>query len=82
MTHSEVRVQHDPIHAIVAAAQQILIERAQPIHYRGYATSTVRSTSNCPEGATFSQPSLRKSVDRYGGGNEDFVLVAVLRRRA
>ena len=35
----------------------------------------MRSISNCPEGATFSQPGLRKSVDRYGGGNEDFVLV-------
>ena len=60
--HSEVRVQHDPIHAIVAASQQFLIPSAQPIH-GGHATSTVRSLSNCPEGATFSQPGLRKSVD-------------------
>src|SRR5260370_27240202 len=31
--------------------------------------------SNCPAGATFSQPGLRKSVGRYGGLNGDFVLV-------
>jgi hypothetical protein len=31
--------------------------------------------SNCPEGAPFSQRSLRKSVDRYSGRSGDFVRV-------
>ena len=40
MPHAEVGVQNDPIHAIVAAAQEILIQSAQPIRHGGYATST------------------------------------------
>src|SRR6201987_908962 len=35
MPHAEIRVQNDPIHAIVTAAQQILIESAQPIRHGG-----------------------------------------------
>ena len=62
MPHREISIQHDPVHAIVAAAQQILVQSAQPIHDGGHATSTAPSISNCPEGATFSQPGLRKSV--------------------
>ena len=36
----EVGVQNDPIHAIVAAAQEILIQSAQPICHGGYARRT------------------------------------------
>jgi hypothetical protein len=31
MSHPEIRVQHDAINAIIAAAQEILIKRAQPL---------------------------------------------------
>src|SRR3984893_16334679 len=40
MPHAEVGVQNDPIHAIVAAAQDILIQSAQPICHGGYARRT------------------------------------------
>src|SRR5467141_131680 len=40
MPHSEVGVQNDPIHAIIAAAQEILIQSAQPICHGGYARRT------------------------------------------
>ena len=63
MPHAEVRIQNDAIDAIVAAAQQILIESAQPIGHGGQVTGTLPAVSNCPAGATFSQLSLRKSVD-------------------
>jgi hypothetical protein len=33
--HVEVGVEHNPIHAIVAAAQQILVESAQPVRHAG-----------------------------------------------
>ena len=75
MPHAEVGVQNDAIDAIVAAAQQILIASAQPVCHGGQDTSTPPALSNCPAGATFSQPGLRKSVARYGRPNENFVLV-------
>ena len=65
MAHAEVRVQNNAIDAIVATAQQILIERAQPVCHRGQLTGTLPPASNCPAGATFSQLSLRKSVGSY-----------------
>src|SRR4029077_814206 len=37
---AEVGVQNDPIHAIVAAAQEILIQSAQPLCHGGYARRT------------------------------------------
>src|SRR2546429_9918977 len=40
MPHAEVGVQNDPIHAIIAAAQEILIQSAQPICHGGYARRT------------------------------------------
>src|SRR6202030_4361238 len=46
---------------------------ARPSWRAGYKRST--PASNCPAGATFSQPGLRKSVARYEGIKEDFVLV-------
>src|SRR5215813_8358068 len=64
MSHAEVCVKNDPIHAVVAAAQQILIESAQPIRHGRQVTDTPSPVSNCPAGATFSQLRLRKSVVR------------------
>jgi hypothetical protein len=65
MAHAEVRVQDNAIDAIVAAAQQILIESAQPVRHGRQVTGTLQPASNCPAGATFSQPPLRKSVGAY-----------------
>src|SRR6202022_50104 len=65
MAHAEVGVQNNAIDAIVATAQQILIESAQPVRHGGQATGTLTPASNCPAGATFSQPGLRKSVGSY-----------------
>src|SRR5438132_5360279 len=62
MAHSEVRVQNNAIDAIVATAQQILIESAQPVPHGGQVTGILPPASNCPAGATFSQPGPRKSV--------------------
>src|SRR5262249_54123619 len=63
--HAEVRVQNDPVDAIVTADQQILVESAQPIHHGGQVRGSPPSVSNCPAGATFSQPRLRNSVGGY-----------------
>src|ERR1700731_3202101 len=41
MAHPEIRVQDNAIDAIVAAAQQILIESAQPVCHGGQVTSTL-----------------------------------------
>ena len=65
MAHPEIRVQDNAIDAIVAAAQQILIESAQPVCHERQVTGTLAPASNCPAGATFSQPGLRKSVVSY-----------------
>jgi len=35
MPHPEIRVENDAIYAIVAVAQQILVEGAQPIRHQG-----------------------------------------------
>jgi len=63
MSHAEVGVKDDPIDAVVAAAQQILIESAQPVRHGRQVTRALSPASNCPAGATFSQLRLRKSVD-------------------
>ena len=65
MPHPEIPVQHDAINAVIAAAQEILIERAQPVTHEGDGTDIAVLISSCPEGASFSQPSLRKSVVGY-----------------
>src|SRR6476646_7207857 len=67
MPHAEVRIQNDAIDAIVATAQQILIESAQPVCHRGQVIGTLPPASNCPAGATFSQLSLRKSIEKLRG---------------
>src|ERR1700719_3719138 len=38
---------------------------AQPVRHGRQVTGTLPPASNCPEGATFSQPGLRKSVVSY-----------------
>jgi hypothetical protein len=48
MPHAEVRIQNDAIDAIVATAQQILIESAQPVCHRGQVIGTLPPASNCP----------------------------------
>jgi hypothetical protein len=50
-----------------SAAQEILIKTAQPVAHEGHGTDTAVSISSCPEGASFSQHSLRKSVAYYSG---------------
>src|SRR4029077_11893895 len=65
MAHPEIGVQNDPVDAIVAAAQQIAIESAQPVRHAGHVIGRLPSASNCPAGATFSQLRLRKSVVTY-----------------
>jgi hypothetical protein len=62
MPHPEIGVQHDAIHAIVAAAQQILVESAQPVRHEGQATGILPPVSKLPlQGAHFfAAPSAKK----------------------
>jgi len=48
-----------------------------PSVMKRHGTSISPAISNCPEGATFSQRGLRKSVDRYGARSGDFVRVGI-----
>src|SRR6266436_8206957 len=59
MPHAEIGIQNNAIHAIVVAAQQVVIEVAQPVWHR------MIPPGNCPTGATFPQQRLRKSVGHY-----------------
>ena len=65
MSHPEIRVQYDAINTVIAAAQEIVIESAQPVAHEGHGRYSGVLTSSCPEGAPFSQQRLRKSVDSY-----------------
>src|ERR1700731_3558539 len=58
--HAEVGVQNDPIHAIVAAVQQILIESAKSIAHARYATSTPLSFKLPRRGHFFEARSAKK----------------------
>src|SRR5258706_16314251 len=60
MPHAEVGVQNDPIHAIVAAVQQILIESAKSIAHARYATSTPLSLKLPRRGHFFEARSAKK----------------------
>src|SRR3954465_1861526 len=62
MSHPEIPVQHDAINAIIAAAQEILIKRAQPLAHEGHATYLVTLVKLPRRGHFFAAPSLRKSV--------------------
>jgi 3-dehydroquinate dehydratase len=64
MSHTEVSIQNDPIDAIVAAGEKILIEVAQSIRHRSedYRHSSATATNFClapdfwallPEGPLF-----------------------------
>ena len=59
MPHAEVGVQNDPIHAVVAAAQQILIESAQSIGHRG-TLEELRVFETAPKGPLFRSRSAKK----------------------
>src|SRR5580700_6871494 len=65
MSHPEIRVQYNAINAVIAAGQEILIKSTQPVAHDGHGTYSVVLISSCPEGAPFSQRSLRKSVACY-----------------
>src|SRR5271166_5748629 len=75
MPHAEISVQHDPIRAIVAAAQQFGISIAQRLSHAWELSIFSGVTQNaylplrfefyCPERASFSRRSPRKSVLRY-----------------
>src|ERR1700732_4361057 len=60
MPHAKVGVQNDPIHAIVAAVQQILIESAKSIAHARYATSTPLSFKLPRRGHFFEARSAKK----------------------
>src|ERR1700757_1041286 len=63
MAHAEIGVQNDPVDAIVAAAQQIAIESAQPVRHARHVIGRLPFASNCPAGATFFPLRLRKNGD-------------------
>src|SRR5215471_5655989 len=76
MPHAKVSIQHDPVHAIVAAGQQVRIPIAQRLSHVSQLNTYHRWTrilasgfstpDFCgPEGATRSGRSPRTSVDRY-----------------
>src|SRR3984893_9213623 len=65
MPHAEVGVQNDPIHAIVAAAQEILIQSAQPICHGGYARRTPAYFKLPRRGHFFAAQSAKKRSIPY-----------------
>ena len=60
MAHAKVRVQNDAIDAIVATAQQIPIESAQPVRHGGQVTSTLPQLQTAPRGHFFAARSAKK----------------------
>jgi len=85
MPHPKRSVQHDSIHAIVAATQQILIQTAQSLRHAATLPAQrlrvplrILASDSCgPAGATRSGRSPRTSVARYTRRNENFVLVTL-----
>ena len=65
MAHAKVRVQNNAIDAIVATAQQIPIESAQPVRHGGQVTGTLPQLQTAP-GATFvaARPAKKRSTLR------------------
>ena len=61
MAHAEVRVQNNAIDAIVAAAQQIPIESAQPVRHGGQVTGTLPQLQTAPQGPLFRSPVCEKA---------------------
>ena len=60
MAHAEIRVQNNAIDAIVAAAQQILIECAQPVRHGRQVTGTLPGFKLPRRGHFFAAPSAKK----------------------
>jgi hypothetical protein len=60
MPHSQTLVQHDPIDAIVTAAQQIPVETDQTADHADNSTSALLSTSTAPKGPLFRSPVCEK----------------------
>jgi hypothetical protein len=56
MPHPEIAVEDDAIHAIVAAAQQISIQGAQPIRRAGRLQPLRRPPQTAPRGPLFRSP--------------------------
>ena len=61
MAHAEVRVQNNAIDAIVATAQQILIESAQPVRHGRQVTGTLPQLQTAPQGPLFRSPVCEKA---------------------
>ena len=61
MAHAEVRVQNNAIDAIVATAQQILIESAQPVRHGRQVTGTLPQLQTAPKGPLFRSPVCEKA---------------------
>ena len=53
MPHPEIAVKDDAIHAIVAAAQEILVQSAQPIRHAGRLQPPRRPPQTAPQGPLF-----------------------------
>ena len=53
MAHAEVRIQNNAIDAIVATAQQILIESAQPVRHGRQVKGTLPQLQTAPQGPLF-----------------------------
>src|SRR5450759_3857559 len=67
LTHSEVGVQHDTIHAIITVLEKIAVQGTQLVRPAFRSITRARPfpqplPESCPAGATFSERSLRKSV--------------------
>src|SRR6266481_2222022 len=71
MPHAEVGVQNDPIHAIIAAAQEILIQSAQPICHGGYARRTPAYFKLPRRGHFFAARSAKKRSFLVGIAEKD-----------
>src|SRR5205807_8886300 len=61
MAHAEVRVQNNAIDAIVATAQQILIENAQPVRHGRQVIGTLPQLQTAPQGPFFRSPVCEKA---------------------
>ncbi len=65
VTQREVGVEHDPVHAVVGAGQQLAITLAQLIH-GGRVTITRPQPGTAPSWATASERSLGSGVAILG----------------
>ena len=53
MSHLEIRVQHDAINAVTAAAQEIVIKSAQPLAHDGMVIARCSLLQTAPKGPLF-----------------------------